>query len=528
MKKTITIVAVLLVIVLACTALVGCNQKPDENTLTIKAVNMGYSVQWLEALAKAYMAKNPEIKVDVQSLVGSAGNDAIVGESESLAGYTDIFAFRPSKYHFNAYQGAVNTKNGKIDCIYADLTDIYTQPYDDGSTILSKMDSSIANYLQVNGKYYGVNWADGFMGIVRNRQVWNNLGLTDADIPVTTDEMFALCEKILAKNTGVAPFIYSKNEEYYTSIWSVWMAQYEGAEGMANWNNGLDPLGNFSDGLYSYEGLKVSLEIVQKLLTKKVDGKTQKYVYQHQNSDSYDFTQMQSHFLNNEAVFCVNGSWLEIEMNKDKENKTAYDIDVIKTPVASAVLETLTDKSVTTDAQLAEVIRYIDAVDDGDTSATRPSYVSDADLARITEARHYAYVRSGADHTMVVAGWSEKIDLAKDFIRFMYSDEGMKVYYNAQGGLTLPAKLSSESYDELEMTTFTKSVNSAMKSGFYSEMFVPGSAKIYCLGGVSNVFVNGGGNFVTALLEGKSPDDIINYNKVYLKNNWTKISNACK
>lgn len=526
MKKTVTIVAVLLVVVLACTTLVGCNQKPDENTLTIKAVNMGYGVQWLKDLADAYTAKHPEITVDVQSLVGSAGNDAIVGESESLAGYTDIFAFRPSKYHFNAYQGAVNTKNGKIDCIYADLTDIYTEPYEDGSTILSKMDSSIANYLKVDGKYYGVNWADGFMGIVRNRKVWNDLGLTDADIPVTTDEMFALCDKILAKNTGVAPFFYSKNEEYYTSIWSVWMAQYEGAEGMANWNNGLDPLGSFSEGLYSYEGLKVSLEIIQKLLSKKTEGKNQKYIYQHQYSDSYDFTTMQSHFLNNEAVFCVNGSWLEIEMNKNS-NKQAYDIDFIKTPVTSAALETLPDKSVTTDAQLAEVIRYVDAIDEGK-QATKPTYVTEADLARITEARHYAYVRSGADHTMVVAGWSEKIALAKDFIRFMYSDEGMKVYYKAQGGLTLPAKLSSESYDNVEMTTFTKSVNNAMKSGFYSEMFVPGSAKIYCLGGVSNVFVNGGGNFVNALLEGQSPDDIINYNKLYLKNNWTKISNACK
>ncbi len=526
MKKFVTIAAVLLLVVFVCGAFVGCNNKPDENTLTIEAVNLGYGVQWLQDLADAYTAQHPEITIKINQLVGSAGNDAINGHSEALTGYTDIFAFRPSKYHYNVYQGAVNTSAGKIDCIYADLTDIYTTPYEDGSTILSKTDSSISDYLKVNGKYYGVNWADGFMGIVRNKDVWSQLGLTDEDVPVTTDEMFALCDKILAKNANIAPFIYSKNEEYYTSIWSVWMAQYEGADGMQNWNNGLDPLGNFSDGLYAYEGLEVALDVVNQLLEKKVDGKNKKYVYQHEDSDSLSFTDMQSYFLAGQAALCVNGSWLEIEMNKNKEAQ-AYNIDYIKTPVVSAVLDTLPDKSVTTDAQLAEVIRYVDALDDGK-DATKPTYVTDADLARITEARHYAYVRSGCDHTMVVAGWSEKIDLAKDFIRFMYSDEGMKVYYKAQGGLSLPATLSSATYDNLEMTTFTKSVNAAMKSGFYSEMFVPGSAKIYCLGGVSNVFVNGGGNFVYALLDGKTPKEIIDYNKLYLKNNWTKISNACK
>ncbi len=525
MKKYIAIAAMMLVVVFAFGALVGCQSKPDENTLTIEVVNLGYGVKWLEDLAAAYMAKNEGITIDIQQFVGQAGNDSINGHVEAHEGYTDIFAFRPSKYHKNIYQGAVTTKSGTIDCIYADLTDVYTTPYGDGSTILSKMDSTISDYLKVNDKYYGVNWADGFMGIVRNKDVWARLGLTDEDIPVTTDEMFALCERILQQN--VAPFIYSKNEEYYTSIWSIWMAQYEGEQSMSYYYDGLDPLGKFSEGLYSYEGMEVALNVIDKLLEKKTVGKQKQYVYQHKDSDSLTFTDMQSYFLNGQAVFCVNGSWLEIEMNKDKDNATGYNIDFIKMPVVSDVLDTLVDQSVTTDQQLAEVIRYIDAVDEGKT-ATRPSYVTDNDLARITEARHYAYARSGADHTMVVAGWSEKIALAKDFIKFMYSDEGMKIYYKAQGGLSLPATLSSQSYDDINLTTFTSSVKSSMKTAFYSELFIPGAAKIYCLADVSSNFVNGGGNFVWALLDGDSPETIINRNKTYLKNNWTKISNACK
>lgn len=527
MKKLslLLVLAMLTATLLGCLA--GCKQdKPDENTLTVEVVNLGFGVDWLYALADAYTAKNPNVKFNIQTYMGQAGNDTVNGHSEALTGDTDIFFFRPSKYHFNAYQGAVNTASGRIDCIYADLTDIWTTPYADGSTMESKTHDTVADYLKVNGRYWGVNWVDDFMGFVRNRDVWSNLGLTDADVPVTTDEMIALSEKIIAKNAGIAPMIFSKSEEYYTSIWSVWMDQYEGTESMNRYINGLDPVGNFSYNLYSYPGQEAALNFVAKLLEKKAEGKVMKYKYQHESSDSLSFTDMQSYFLAGQAALCVNGSWLEIEMNKNSSNGTHYNIDFIKTPVISALIDVLPEKTVKTDAQLAEVIRYVDAVDAG-AAAEKPAYASDADVARIREARHAAYCRGGSDHTAVVAGWSQKIDMAKDFLKFMYSDEGMKVYYNALGGMGLPATLTAGSYDNVEMTTFTKSVNAALSEGHFSNLSFA-SAKVYTVGGVNYNFVNGSGNFVTELLDGKSVKDIINANKNYLRNNWTTISNSIR
>lgn len=526
MKKIVAITALLLVAVFALGSFAACDQKPDENTLTIEAVNLGFGLDWLYALGNAYSAKHPEIKVDIQPFVGQVGNDTINGHSEATAGYTDIFVFRPTNYHFNAYQGAVNTSKGKIDCLYADLTDIYTSPYEDGSTMESKMDAKVAKFLQVNGKYYGVNWVDDFMGIVRNKDAWTKLGLTDNDIPVTTDEMFSLCDRILAKNQGIAPFIYSKTEEYYTSIWDIWMAQYEGEEKMGYFTRGLNPMGEADENLYSFTGQKVALDMVNRLLEKT----NKKYKYQHENSDSLTFTDMQSYFLEGQAALCVNGSWLEIEMNKSLSGKKNYNIDYIRMPVVSDLIKipVVKDGGVNTDEKLAEVIRYVDATDSGDQSAVKPEGVSEEAIARVREARHFSYTRCGTDHTMVVAGWSEKIDLAKDFIKFMYSDEGMKVYYNAQGGMTLPARLTSDSYDALQLSTFTQSVVDAMKSAYYSELCFAKSAKVYCLGGVSFNFTNGSGNFVSEMLAGKTPDTIINANKTYLKQNWTTIANKCK
>lgn len=527
MKKISLLLALVLLLTVALGCLASCGtNKIDENTLSIEVVNLGFGVDWLYALADAYHAKNPNVKFNIQPFVGQAGNDTINGHSEALAGDTDIFFFRPSKYHFNAYQGAVNTKNGRLDCIYADLTDIWTTPYEDGSTMEGKIDKIVANYLKVNDKYYGVNWVDDFMGFVRNKDVWKSLGLTDADIPVTTDEMIALSEKIIAKNAGVAPMVFSKNEEYYTSVWSVWMEQYEGKESMQNYINGLDPLGDVSYNLYAYPGQEVALNFIAKLLEKKQDGKVMKYKYQHESSDSLSFTEMQSYFLEGQAAFCINGSWLEIEMNKNKENGTSYNIDFIKTPVISDIINVLPDKSVKTDAELAEVIRYVDAVDAGQ-AAEKPAFATDADVARIREARHAAYCRSGSDHTAVVAGWSTKIDMAKDFLKFMYSDEGMKVYYNALGGMSLPATLTNGDYDSLTMSTFTSSVNAALRESYFSNLSFA-CAKVYTVGGVNYNFVNGSGNFVTELLAGKSVKDIINANKNYLRNNWTAISNAIR
>lgn len=65
MKKIVAVVALLLVAVFSLGAFAACNQKPDENTLTIEAVNLGFGLDWLYALGNAYTAKHPEIKVNI-------------------------------------------------------------------------------------------------------------------------------------------------------------------------------------------------------------------------------------------------------------------------------------------------------------------------------------------------------------------------------------------------------------------------------------------------------------------------------
>ena len=87
------------------------------------------------------------------------------------------------------------------------MTDIWQSAYEgeNGATMESKIDDAYDEYLNVNGKYYGVPWADGFMGIVRNKNVWDTLGLTEEDRGHT--RVFDISELIL----------YLKYEKVYVS-----------------------------------------------------------------------------------------------------------------------------------------------------------------------------------------------------------------------------------------------------------------------------------------------------------------------
>ncbi len=514
--------------------------KVDPNAVNIKAVNLGFGVEWLYQLTAAYTAANPETTFNITPLAGQDGVEAIQGEMESLSGTTDIFFTRPSDFHAVCYQGEVVTKAGKFDCAYADLTDVWQSAYEgeNGATMESKIDGAYAEYLNVNGKYYGVPWADGFMGIVRNKNVWDTLGLTEDDVPLTTNEWLELCDEIKvlakdAKNAGktqfeIAPILYSKGEEYYTSVFSIWLAQYEGKASMANLEKGLDPIGEFSDKLYNYKGQTVALEFIADLLTKE----NGQYKYHHKDCDSLDFTTMQSYFLLDQAAFCVNGSWLEIEMNKNGAAKQ-HNIDYIKAPVISALVNKLSfanEAGLTAEAKddrLAELVAFVDAHSTVGDNDGAPSYATEADVEKVREARQVSYTRSSADHTAIVPAYATHLEQAKAFLKYMYSDAGLNIYYKAQKGNALPATPTGD-YESVELSTFTKSINTVREESLYTHYGFYGKAKVYSLGGVNLHYYNGSTNAVHRIVEGDSVASIIADNQKDIRTRWTSIANSCK
>ena len=489
---------------------------PLENGyLHISAVKLGYGVEWLEAMAEAF-EEEKQIAVDISTVVGSAGLTALDNELESLASTTDLFFNKRGWFAEDVYRGSITVGGKSYDCLYADVSDVWNAVVDEGSelTIKDKMDPLYVDAFNIEGKYYSLPWAGGVYGIVRNIDAWNTLGFTENDVPLTTDELFELCDKIIEKDTDIAPFIYALQEEYYTSWIPIFFGQYEGVANVKQFMEGKDPLGKVSQNVYAYDGQVEAVKIMEELIG--TEG------YQHNSSTAIDFTSMQGHFLSGKvAVFCINGSWLENEM---KSTNPSANIDVIKTPVISSLVNKLSfGKTLSEDAaddKLAECIQYVDAVDAGE-KPSMPSGVTTEDIQKVTEARHYAYMAGGIDHQAYIPAYAENIDQAKEFLKFMYSDKGMQIYYETVGGATLPASPIKD-YDStgMELSVFRKSVNAAAEEGFLFDR--EPKARYYVLAQVSTYFTNGISP-VDAIREGKTAQDIIDKNNAEVAKKWPSI-----
>lgn len=526
MKRTKRLMALTAAAFLGFGMLSGCAGRPGGNAdLKITISKLGYGTEWLKAIAEKYTEKTG-VTFDIVEPVGNAGIDAIYAEMESLASDTDIFITRQRHFFETIYKGSISVDGVRYPCQYADLTDVYKAD-SDGSTIKEKMKPEFEQFYNVDEAYYGLPWAESALGIVRNKDVWDKLGFTDADVPLTTDELFDLCDTIKSKTAasadlkGVAPFIYSLSDEYYTSFVPLWFGQYEGSESIRNFFNGLDPAGETSYNLYAYDGQEKALEVLNELITDK-NG------YQHGASKDLTFTNMQSYFLMGQAVFCVNGTWLEIEMGS---NYKGANIDYIKTPVISALSEKLSyyqsGADTANNEKLSALVGYVDAHPEEGDNADRPAGTTEEDVEIVRDARHIgSYLGEGKDHIVSIPAYSRNIEAAKEFLKFIYSDEGLNIFYEVTQGQMLPV-IPTTGYDEskISATTFRKAINDVLNEGYILPWESSMPTKIYALGGVSTYWNNGLTTTVMkALLQGTSPASIINTNQSYLKTNWKTIT----
>ena len=176
MKKRIL---ALLVAIVAIFTVVGCGDGSGNGngggsgnkTLKITVSKLGYGTEWLKKIVSAYETKTGA-KVEVVEPVGSAGIDAIYAEMESLASDTDIFMTRQRHFFETIYKGSISVGGKKYPCQYADLTDVYEAKDESGSSIMDRADPLTREYFNVDGKYYGLCWANGVFGIIYARRIW--------------------------------------------------------------------------------------------------------------------------------------------------------------------------------------------------------------------------------------------------------------------------------------------------------------------------------------------------------------------
>lgn len=438
--------------------------------LAIEVYGGGYGTDWLYSIAREYTKKTgTEVAISVQT--GAQGISNMITSFASGIAETDIYFTEGSIFGI-LYEGKKKFNGVEYDTAFADITDVYNAQVDGSVLYKDKMNDSYEELYNVNGKYYCTSWVNGLMGIVVNMDVWAKAGFTS--FPRTTDEMFEYAD--ILKSKDIAPFIYALGDEYWTSLAPVFMAQYEGSEGIKKVYAGYDYEGNrYTDKLADFGGYYETLVLYDKILKKENE-------YTHIISQDVDFTNMQGLFLQGMAAMSPNGDWIEKEMDANYRNAN---IQFMKTPVISALSQKLSFNGAgDADTKLRELIDYVDANASG--YEGKPTWATDADVDTVRDSRSLE-ISSGAQVISYIPAYSNQIQTAKDFLIYMATDEAMAIYREATGGCDLPFNWTNKPTE----TNYSAFRNSVIDITNKSTILLPNNKdRFYSLNDVNYYFFN--------------------------------------
>lgn len=507
-KKLVKVLAMLMAVAtVGCTAACGGDDDPPlkdgQVRLEIDVFNGGYDVVWLDELAKAYMAKHDNVIIKWADSIDRANEQAI--QITSGRAKADLY-FTGFNIHEALYSKVT----------LADLSDVYDEVGD-------KLIPSVKAWYEHDGKQYSIPWATAPLGIVYNGAYFEQKNL---DVPRTTNELFDVAETITANRTKTSDpyaFIYASGKEsdcYLDYLMKPWMAQYEG---IANYEKYMDV--KLKDGTQydeawasEYYGVLRTLEVYQELLLD-----TNGFNVPYPTTGAFSLKQQQ--FLEGRAVMIFNGDWIVSEILKGNyTEEQTKDLAFMRTPIISSIVETMPmwtangdagkhysvdpkpsstinpddptcsgavaiddNKKAAYEQALCAIIDFVDGVTTVAPTSVAGITISQADIARIQEARSITPSMS-CYHNAVIPSNSKEIDEAKDFLKFMYSDEGLEVYAQHTYACGLPVQYTDEKIAEIAGDSKLIQSAYAMLDDAYLTFHTGSKNKAFCKNGLSIVY----------------------------------------
>ena len=448
MKKVLKRVAALAMCAACAIPAVGCRKPVDNSDQTVEvfAYNAGYGLDWLYAAEKVF-----EEKTGYSMVIKEQGSEALEPKIKAGPGTTTTDLFIVGEF-WDRYIALGSKAVDGYDYCLEPLDDVYNSVVEgEDRTISEKMWDSVESVYKMevveNGEYvshyYAMPWAAGVAGIFYNQDLFAAAGL-DYE-PRTTDELMRFCETL--KKAQTTPIIYSAADDYFSYTFNIWWAQYEGINGVENFFNGKINDNAFPDpvqslGIFDQEGIRETLKVFEEMLHKSKG-------YVDSLSESYDYTTAQARFLNGQAAMLPTGDWLENEMKKSSAQLDIGNIILMRTPIISALSDKLsyweedsnfTEASKTMSAdtrrayddKLCAIVDYVDGV-----TKEKPSFAEDADVEIVREARKINF-NVAQSHTMVIPSYATAKEAAKEFLKFMATDEGIELFLNNTSGSALP------------------------------------------------------------------------------------------
>ena len=221
--------------------------------ISVATLDKGIGTAWLTNAAKEF----EELYKDATGFEeGKTGVEvAVVGSTSYDGAYIQNQALNEDIYFTEGIPYRELSREGK----FLEITDIVNEKltdYGEDKTIMDKIDGTLADYITVNNKVYGVPFYDSFYGMVYDMDLWNEeslylskdgkfvkkngdlslgtdnvAGTLDDGLPATYDEFDKLMKKMLDKQ--IIPFIASEKGIEYTAnyLFNIF-ADYEGVDNM--------------------------------------------------------------------------------------------------------------------------------------------------------------------------------------------------------------------------------------------------------------------------------------------------------
>lgn len=452
MKKNFKKAVALALASVSATSLVACgptNKGGGENNLQIFVANFGYGVDWLDDMITAFKnsdwvnAKYPDGFTVAIPMDDKERGLPIKYIEDGYTNYDLLFSCQPAS--------KLDEKLGS-KILYEDLTSLYKTPIpgEGTATIESKMKTSykVAADRDIsadNEVYREFAWVGGTYGFVYNSYLVDTYLGENYEMPKTTFELTKMGDA-LNEQTG-APKLFLVNQEasyWKLTAYDVFLAQYLGEADLWRHYEGKNKEGKYDVEIMNPEKEKGSLraiEAIEEMISR--DG-----AYANLSQYYKEYGVAQGEYLRGNGVMMAMGDWFDSEMEafKSDPNNQAYinpntKIEMMKNPVLSAIVETLdlytagkeysaltkTEKA-TWDEKLVEII---DAINAGQTELTG---VSANDFAKVKEAMGVKANLGG--HLAYIPGYADAKGLAKDFLLFMASNEGIETFMKSTDGIT--------------------------------------------------------------------------------------------
>ena len=472
-KFTATVLGMLL---LSTGVMAGCNGGGDNTDngevkeVQIGVVSKGYGNEFAKSLAEEYNKLHTDVKVTVKKTTPTATYQDTQLQLGKKKNDIDIF--------FTVTNTIFSTQGDATLYHWADLSDVYDSAAvgyaeaDGTRTIEDLLDPSfVENFTDTDGKQYSMPWTSGVVGLLYNKTKWDatntnlkNAGKEELTLPKTTDEMFTLFEKIKTADVKEASgnayaFSYSGQNSYMHFMFNSLWPQYEGKTASENFFEGKNEQGVYTADIYNTKGREYAYDVVRNMILK-----SNGYVNDGDSSQTYDLEQLS--FLRGNALFSCNGDWMEREASA-KFNPGDADVAILRTPVMSEIVNNdkikadFTGTDAEKDAKLSAIVAFIDEnyIDGNSSPSEEDAATLDVSLTTLEFINHARLVRHTLpDFVAVIPEYSNELNEAKDFLKFMYSKAGQEIVMQETYGCGAPLTIDYSQMDYYKNgTSYTRS-----------------------------------------------------------------------